>query len=56
MGCAGCKCVKPGNIAEIMAENISEQNKVDRLIDLSLKNGGRDNITAIIVSGADRLE
>jgi protein phosphatase len=48
--------IKDIDIARIMAENNSEQKKVDRLIDLSLRNGGNDNITAIIVSGTDREE
>lgn len=44
---------KESDIARIMAEYNSEQEKVDRLVDLSLRNGGKDNITVIIVSVTD---
>lgn len=48
--------VKESDITRIMAENDSEQEKVDRLVDLSLRNGGKDNITVIIVNGTVREE
>jgi serine/threonine protein phosphatase PrpC len=42
----------PG-IADILALELEEQKKVDLLIQTALKNGGRDNITAILVSADD---
>lgn len=48
--------IKEIDIAHIMAENASEQIKVDRLVELALKNGGQDNITVIIVSGTPRKD
>ena len=47
---------KESDIARIMAEYNSVQEKVDRLVDLSLRNGGKDNITVIVVSGIGHEE
>lgn len=41
--------VSPAEIAEILSLDIGEQEKVDRLIQRALDNGGSDNITAILV-------
>jgi serine/threonine protein phosphatase PrpC len=40
-------------IADTLALELDEQKKVDLLIQTALKNGGRDNITAILVSADD---
>jgi serine/threonine protein phosphatase PrpC len=40
-------------IAETLALELEEQEKVDLLIQTALKNGGRDNITAILISTDD---
>ncbi len=43
--------------AHLALEEIEEQEKVDRLIESALKNGGRDNVTAVLISaGADAPE
>ncbi|MBV1878624.1 MAG: protein phosphatase 2C domain-containing protein [Pseudomonadales bacterium] len=43
------------NIEKILLDKTSEQGKVDALIDLALKNGSRDNITAILISAPDSV-
>jgi len=40
-------------IADTLALELEEQEKVDLLIRTALKNGGKDNITAILVSAGD---
>jgi len=40
-------------IAEVLALEIDDQEKADRLIAKALENGGKDNITAIVVSAVD---
>ena len=47
------KELEDGEIADILALEEDVQKKVDILIETALKNGGRDNITAILVSAGD---
>lgn len=41
------------DIADVLARELGEQEKVDYLIQGALKNGGRDNISVVLVSAAD---
>jgi serine/threonine protein phosphatase PrpC len=43
-------CVTHKDIEQIMGEDGTDQEKVDRLIDRALEEGGKDNITVIVVS------
>ena len=47
------KEVSDQGIAETLALGLEEQKKVDLLIQTALKNGGRDNITVMLVSADD---
>ena len=47
------KEVSDQGIAETLALGIEEQEKVDLLIQTALKNGGRDNISVMLVSADD---
>jgi protein phosphatase len=47
------KEISDTGIADILALELDEQKKVDLLIQTALTNGGRDNITAILVSADD---
>ncbi len=38
------------DIAAILASNLNEQEKVDALIRRAIKNGGRDNVTVVLIS------
>lgn len=40
-------------MVDILSLDINEQEKVDRLIETALENGGKDNITAVLVSSHD---
>jgi serine/threonine protein phosphatase PrpC len=40
-------------IAQILAQDLSEQEKVDLLIQKALDNGGSDNVTVLLVSGPE---
>jgi protein phosphatase len=40
-------------ISEILRLDVNEQAKVERLVNAALANGGKDNITTILVSAAD---
>lgn len=42
--------VTHGEIAEILALDLNEQQKVDLLVQRALENGGSDNITVILIS------
>lgn len=44
------KELTPNEIIGALSLDLTEQEKVDFIIDAALKNGGRDNITAILVS------
>ena len=45
-------CVSTDEIAAILAEEGSEQDHVDRLIEAALAGGGKDNITIILVAAS----
>jgi len=47
------KELKYEDITEILTRKLSEQEKVDILVEDALENGGKDNITAIIISAQD---
>ncbi len=49
-------CVSDAEIREILASEQSDQDQVDALIDKALSQGGRDNVTVILVSGPERLK
>lgn len=40
-------------IADVLALALNDQEKVDRLIEAALENGGKDNITVVLVSAED---
>ncbi len=42
--------VRDVQISNILVQGLSEQEKVDRLIQLALDNGGSDNITVLLIS------
>jgi len=46
--------VRDDDIAAVMEESGSEQEKADKLLQLALKSGGSDNITIVIVSSPDQ--
>jgi serine/threonine protein phosphatase PrpC len=41
------------DIASVLSLEINEQEKVNSMIDMALKNGGKDNITAMVISAAE---
>ncbi|MGN0689572.1 MAG: serine/threonine-protein phosphatase, partial [Oscillospiraceae bacterium] len=41
-------------IKEILTKNIPHRKKLKELVELAMKNGSKDNITAIIVSGKEQ--
>jgi len=43
-------CVSDGEITEILGNDGSDQDKVDELISRALEQGGKDNITIVLVS------
>lgn len=44
--------VSADEIRQILAQDVDEQGKVDRLIQKTLDNGGRDNVTVLLVANA----
>ncbi len=48
-------CVADEDIEKILQEATSEQQAVDNLIDKALAEGGKDNITAILVAAPDAI-
>ena len=40
-------------IADVLALALNDQEKVDRLIEAALQNGGKDNVTVVLVSAED---
>jgi protein phosphatase len=48
-------CVADEDIERIIRDADSDQSAVDALIDIALKSGGKDNITAVLVSAPDTI-
>lgn len=48
-------CVSDEQIKAVLGLSISNQDQIDRLIVLALKNGRRDNVTVIIVSAPESV-
>jgi protein phosphatase len=46
-------CVSTDDIAKILAQDGTDQSRVDRLIEAALAGGGKDNITIIVVSASE---
>lgn len=45
--------VSDTEIARVLSENLTEQQKVDKLIQVALDNGGSDNVTAVLFSAPE---
>tara|TARA_R110002073_G_scaffold5617_2_gene34388 strand:+ start:2752 stop:4053 length:1302 start_codon:yes stop_codon:yes gene_type:complete len=49
-------CVSTDNIGKILSQKGTDQSRVDNLIEAALAGGGKDNITAIIVSASQTVK
>lgn len=45
--------VSDSDIATVLADSLTEQEKVDKLIQMALDNGGSDNVTVLLVSAPE---